>query len=252
VAIHPLGRARLPPSPPACSTVLRLSRSFALPLWPTSRAPVPRRLPASPPLPHGRGSWLPRGAALPGGPRGNQGGFTPHPRPLSPSRGEGCQVRFPLQLKNANPPLAPAGGEGSGVRGQSAPLGRARLPPSPHACSTVLRLSRSFALPLWPTSRVPVPRRLPASSPRSLTVAARGCRVERHCPEAHVKSGGFTPHPRPLSPSRGEGCQVRLPQKGHTGKLKEENTRIPAVLSSAIVSREAANRTHPALPKTEN
>ncbi|MFN9038502.1 MAG: hypothetical protein ACK5YO_19545, partial [Planctomyces sp.] len=38
------------------------------------------------PLPHGRGSWLTawsleRGAALPGGPRGYQGIFTPHPRP---------------------------------------------------------------------------------------------------------------------------------------------------------------------------
>ena len=58
---------------PECSTELRLSRSFALPLWSTIRAPVHRRLPASPPLPHGRGSWLTawsvvRGAALPGGP----------------------------------------------------------------------------------------------------------------------------------------------------------------------------------------
>ena len=41
-------------------------------------------------------------------------------------------------------------------------------------------------------------------------------------------------------------------RKETLGKLKEENTRIPAVLSSAIVSREAANRTHPALPKTDN
>ena len=63
---------------------------------------------------------------------------------------------------------------------------------------------------------------------------------------------GLYPSPRPLSPSRGEGCHARLPQKGDTRKLKEENPRIPAVLSSAIVSREAANRTHPALPKTEN
>ena len=87
-------------TPPQCSAVLRLSRSFALPLWPTSRAPVPRRLPASSPLPHGRGSWLTawcvvRGAALPGGPRGNKGVFTPHPQPLSPSRGEGCHARLP-------------------------------------------------------------------------------------------------------------------------------------------------------------
>jgi len=115
--------------------------------------------------------------------------------------------------------------------------------------------------------------------PRSLTVAARGCRVERGAwsvvrgawsvvrgawsvvreawsgiarRPAWKPGGGFTPHPRPLSPARGEGCHARLPQKGDTRKLKEENTRIPAVLSSAIVSCEAANRTHPALPKTEN
>ena len=36
-------------------------------------------------------------------------------------------------------------------------------------------------------------------------------RVVRHCPVAHVKSRGtFTPHPRPLSPSRGEGCRAMI------------------------------------------
>ena len=70
---------------PECSTELRLSRSFALPLWPTSRAPVHRRLPASPPLLVV--DRVVRGAALPDGPRGTEGGFTPHPRPLSPVPG---------------------------------------------------------------------------------------------------------------------------------------------------------------------
>jgi len=65
--------------------VLRLSRSFALPLWPTRRAPAPSRSRLVV-------DRVVRGAALPGGPRGIQGAFTPHPRPLSPSRGEGCQV----------------------------------------------------------------------------------------------------------------------------------------------------------------
>jgi hypothetical protein len=65
--------------------VLRLSRSFALPLWPTRRAPAPSRSRLVV-------DRVVRGAALPGGPRGIQGAFTPRPRPLSPSRGEGCQV----------------------------------------------------------------------------------------------------------------------------------------------------------------
>jgi len=111
---------------PECSTELRLSRSFALPLWPTSRAPVPRRLPASPPLPHGRGSWLTawcvvRGAALPGGLRGTKGNYTPHPRPLSPARGEGWQVRFPLQLKNTKSSPCPRRGRGVGGEGARHP-----------------------------------------------------------------------------------------------------------------------------------
>ena len=40
-----------------------------------------------------------------------QGILTPHPRPLSPSRGEGCHARFSLQLKTQYPPLAPGTGE---------------------------------------------------------------------------------------------------------------------------------------------
>ena len=76
---------------PECSTELRLSRSFALPLWPTSRAPVPRRLPASPPLPHGRGSWLTAWCVV-----------------------RHCQVRFPRQLKNTKSSPCPRRGRGVG------------------------------------------------------------------------------------------------------------------------------------------
>jgi len=125
-------------------------------------------------------------------------------------------------LKTQIPPLAPAGGEGSGVRGLS-PLSPVRhsgpipvpwegeAPAEPPECLTVLRLSRSFALPLWPSSPVPVPRRLPALPPLP---HGRGswltpwC-VGTHGPAARVETKGvFTPHPQPLSPSRGEGCRA--------------------------------------------
>jgi hypothetical protein len=142
----PHGRARLLPSPPECSTVLRLSRSFALPLWPTSRAPVHRRLPALPPLLVV--DRVVRGAALPRGPRGTKGTFTPHPRPLSPSRGEGCHTRFSMRLKNTKSSPRPRnGGEGSGVRGQSGSMGgrgscRAPLSPQPYCGSAGASHSR--------------------------------------------------------------------------------------------------------------
>ena len=111
-----------PAEPPECSIVVRLSRSFALPLWPSSRAPVPRRLPASRPLPHGRGLWLTAwgvGRHCPAARVETKGAFTPHPRPLSPSRGEGCHAQFPLQLKTQIPPLAPVK-RGRGVGGEGA------------------------------------------------------------------------------------------------------------------------------------
>ena len=144
----PLGMARLPPSPPECSTAVRLSRSLALPLWPTSRAPVPCRLPAAVPLPHGRGSWLTArgvGRHCPAARVETKGPspLTPHPRPLSPSRGEGCHVRFPLQLKTQIPPLAPNGGEGSGVRGQLHP----KHPQPPAILFRVFRVFRGAPRP---------------------------------------------------------------------------------------------------------
>ena len=89
---------------PECSTELRLSRSFALPLWPTSRAPAPRRLPAAPPLPHGRGSWLTAWCGI-----------------------ARCDVH--CCSKTQNPPLAPVkrgrgvGGEGARPPGKRTPGG---------------------------------------------------------------------------------------------------------------------------------
>jgi hypothetical protein len=155
-----------PAEPPECSTVLRLSRSFALPLWPTSRASVPRWLPASRPLPHGRGLWLTAwgvGRHCQVAHVKIKGTVTPHPRPLSPSRGEGCQVRFPLQLKHTNSSPRPRnGGEGPGVSGQITPKPRdtpweGEAPAEPPECSTVLRLSRSFALPMPAATQVAHP-----------------------------------------------------------------------------------------------
>ena len=92
-----------PAEPPECSTVLRLSRSFALPLWPTIRAPVHRRLP---PLPHGRGSWLTAWCVVrhcqaahvePGVPSP----LTPDPSPLPGARGARCPPGRDLGLKRA-------------------------------------------------------------------------------------------------------------------------------------------------------
>jgi hypothetical protein len=117
---------------PECSTVLRLSRSFALPLWPTIRAPVHRRLP---PLPHGRGSWLTVWCVVrhcqaahvePGVPIP----LTPIPSPLPGARG--AMRDSHCSLKTQSPPLAPVK-RGRGVGGEGAIWfrGRARLPPSP-------------------------------------------------------------------------------------------------------------------------
>ena len=136
-------------TPPEFSAVLGLSRSFALPLWPASRAAVPRRLPASPPLPHGRGSWLtawcvgrhcPVAHVKPRVPSP----LTPDPSPLPGARGAMCD--FHCSLKTQIPPLAPVkrgrgvGGEGASplnTARDSSPIpaspGRARLPPSPLA-----------------------------------------------------------------------------------------------------------------------
>jgi len=54
--------------------------------------------------------------------------MTPHPHPLSPSRGEGCFDAL-AQKKTQNPPLAPNGGEGSGVRGPATLHSRPGQPP---------------------------------------------------------------------------------------------------------------------------
>ena len=129
--------------------------------------------------------------------------------PLAPSRGEGCHARFPLLLKTQTPPLAPVKrGRGVGGEGGIPAPWEGEAPAEPPECLTVLRLSRSFALPLWPTIRAPVHRRLPPlPHGRGSWLTAWG--GERHCPVARVETKGtFTPHPRPRSPSRGEGCRV--------------------------------------------
>ena len=149
-----------------------------------------------------------RGAALPGGPRGTRGTYTPHPRPLSPSRGEGCHARFPLQLKTQHPPLAPVKrGRGVGGEGGIPAPWEGEAPAEPPECLTVLRLSRSFALPLWPTIRASVHRRLPALPPlphgRGSWLPA-WC-VGRHCEVAHVKQGGLHPSPPTPLPFQGRG-----------------------------------------------
>jgi len=121
-----------------------------------------------------------------------QGIFTPHPRPLSPARGEGCHSRFPLQLKNTNSSPRPRnGGEGSGVRG--------------HGVLAIERRSEK------------VERREhqnPCDS--SVKIRVHPWQKKHHSSVALHSSfqGIFTPHPQPLSPARGEGCRaLTQPQK---------------------------------------
>jgi hypothetical protein len=61
---------------------------------------------------------------------------------------------FHCSSKHKILPSPPERGRGVGGEGAIRFHGRARLPQSPPLeSSTVLRLSRSFALPLWPTTR---------------------------------------------------------------------------------------------------
>ena len=105
---------------------------------------------------------------------GFQGSFTPHPQPLSPSRGEGCQVgdlglESPSYMEcSSSMPKRPS---------HSCPFVSIRgLKPPPHACSFVVQNNPLIRVHSWF--------------------------------ETTGFHGTFTPHPRPLSPCRGEGCQV--------------------------------------------
>jgi hypothetical protein len=160
-------------------------------------------------------------------------GFTPHPRPLSPSRGEGSPA--PLTPSNPHQSPSPPSGEGSGVRGQSPFQPLLNAPETPrmqHPRAAVDAASLSCVSPLTPAPS-PLPgargaRALltppnPHQSPLSpIGERGRWCRGQspfqpllnaprtpriQHPRALSMRrvSVAFHPSPRPLSPSRGEG-----------------------------------------------
>ncbi len=129
-----------------------------------------------------------RGAALPGGPRETKGTFTPHPRPLSPSRGEGCRA----MISGLSPSYTGCNSPVSNrhlIRVHSCPF---VVPKTPlHSCPFVF--IRGSKTPL---------QSCPFVVPKHPSIG-----VHSWFKTAEPK-GAVTPHPRPLSPARGEGCQV--------------------------------------------
>jgi hypothetical protein len=91
----------------------------------------------------------------------------------------------------------------------------------------------------------------PAPSRSRLVVA----RVVRHCPVAHVKPrGAFTPHPRPLSPSRGEGCRAMISglSPSYTGCNSPVSNRHLIRVHSClfVVQKHPSNHAHSWFPNT--
>jgi len=118
----------------------------------------------------------PRGAALPGGPRETKGAFTPHSHPLSPCRGEGCRAMI--------------SGLSPSYTGCNSPVSNRHLI-RVHSCPFVF--IRGSKTPL---------QSCPFVVPKHPSIG-----VHSWFKTAEPKVA-FTPHPRPLSPSRGEGCRV--------------------------------------------
>ena len=108
--------------------MLRLSRSFALPLSALKPAfSSPQAACAAPAPSRSRlvVDRVVRGAALPGGPRGNQGGLHPSPPAPLPFQRRGVPCEFFTAWKNSKSSPRPRhGGEVSGVRGQWHPCHR--------------------------------------------------------------------------------------------------------------------------------
>jgi hypothetical protein len=132
-----------------------------------------------------------------------RGSCTPHPRPLSPSRGEGCCARFPPLLKNIKYSPRPQRGRGVGGEG-------ARHPGTPQiqsATQTQTRLPHGHCLSSV-ASVFSVVQKTPLT--RHIGVADLGLESPSYV-NAECRRGIFTPHPRPLSPARGEGCYARFP-----------------------------------------
>ncbi len=128
--------------------------------------------------------------------------FHPSPPTPLPFQGRGVPVRFTLQPKTQNPPLAPIGGEGSGVRGNTTPKHDATARRKSHTPLPCISTANSVTTGLSVVSKTPLTHhiagRISGWKARATGRAAAGC---------------FTPHPRPLSPSGGEGCQCTSPLK---------------------------------------
>ncbi len=76
-----------------------------------------------------------------------RGQITPHPRPLSPSRGEGCHSAFNT-TKNSKSSPRPQRGRGAGGEGETHPkTPRRSTPKRPH--SAAMHIYRSPLWPLW-------------------------------------------------------------------------------------------------------
>jgi len=119
---------------------------------------------------------------------GFQGEF--HPSPPSPLPFQGRGVLSTLSSARTNTQSSPRprnGGEGSGVRGQW------------HPCH------RKADQRKWKGEDNGTPAIHPCES-----VFIRGCKNSPDLPSSVAQHSGFqvsfTPHPRPLSPFRGEGC----------------------------------------------
>ena len=157
-----------------------------------------------------------------------QGRFTPHPRPLSPVRGEGgLRVQSTLPVPSST---LPGPCESSILMHCPCCVWQGRFTPHPRPLSPVRReggLRVQSTLPV-PSSTLPGPCE---------------CSILMHCP-CCVWQGRFTPHPRPLSPVRGEGGLMLFLQELHRwGRMllpwagfKRSESRGKIVIRSSIFS----------------
>jgi hypothetical protein len=162
--------------------------------------------------------------------------LTPDPSPLEGERGAGCGFRAKSRLF----PLSPLRGEGMGVRGQrtlASPRQRLRGSADPVSLWTIRGACGRGVLPLTPD---PSPlkgrgeldadcgRKADAFTPLPFEGRGDGGEGSKNPGSASstppgqcgssvvveypwcVWEGRFTPHPRPLSPGRGEGSQMRV------------------------------------------
>jgi hypothetical protein len=151
--------------------------------------------------------------------------FTPHPRPLSPARGEGSWMRISGR-KADSIPLSPLRGEGMGVRGQrTLPAHRKRLRGSvdPASSCSIRGACGRCVSPLTPD-----PSPLPGER-------GAGCGFQ-----------GGKQTLSPLSPLRGEGMGVRGQRTLPAPRKRFRDTANPA--SSCSIRGACGRRVSPLTP----